>query len=68
MFLKEFFEKVNFEKGQQTTKQIMEKLPSMQKVKYFFLFISFFLLHFRIVLSMDANNMNPDQTALKGEV
>ena len=29
MFLKEFFEKVNFEKNQQTTKK-NEKLPSMQ--------------------------------------
>ena len=31
VFLKEFFEKVNFEKSQQTTK-IHEKLPSMQRV------------------------------------
>ena len=30
MFLKEFFEKVNFEKNQQTTKKKNEKLPSMQ--------------------------------------
>ena len=31
-FLKEFFEKVDFEKNQQTTKK-HEKLPSMQRVK-----------------------------------
>ena len=34
MFLKEFFEKVYFEKkNQQTTKQKREQLPSMQRVK-----------------------------------
>ena len=32
VFLKEFFEKVDFEKNQQTTKK-HEKLPSMQRVK-----------------------------------
>ena len=32
VFLKEFFQKVNFEKNQQTTKK-REKLPSMQWVK-----------------------------------
>ena len=31
VFLKEFFEKVDFEKNQQTTKK-HEKLPSMQRV------------------------------------
>ena len=32
VLLKEFFEKVDFEKNQQTTKK-SEKLPSMQRVK-----------------------------------
>ena len=32
VFLKEFFEKIDFEKNQQTTKK-HEKLPSMQRVK-----------------------------------
>ena len=33
VFLKEFYEKVKFEKYLQTTKKIDEKLPSMQREK-----------------------------------
>ena len=36
VFLKEFFEKVDFEKNQQTTKE-HEKLPSRQRVKAWYL-------------------------------
>ena len=32
VFLKEFFEKVDFEKKQQTTKKKREKFPSVQRV------------------------------------
>ena len=42
VFLKEFFEKVDFEKSQQTTKKNSEKLPSIQKIHMLYIIVIWF--------------------------
>ena len=54
VFLKEFFEKVNFENGQQTSREEKHgKLPSMQRVKCNFYANSLYL-------DQDRQNVSPD--------
>ena len=68
VFLKERFDKVYFEKNQETT-TIVEKLPGMQRGKIIkfalFLPITIFLTQLLMysLVAYVTNVMNPDQTA-----